>query len=142
MSLDSNAAVIEMTMRRSPQGRLKTPAFYGDVPAAPSRDDQVRELFERFAQAMSKGDGMTIAELWSTPGMVIFNDRSITLSDTAAVEKMFSTAHQVTADVKRMVWTTERVGTAEVSFGPDEKWSFTVQLDSNGLPKIKTALKH
>lgn len=57
-----------------------------------ARDEAVQAYFERFARALTAGDGATLATMWKTPAFVMADGMAQTVDSPHEVEVFFSGA--------------------------------------------------
>src|SRR5687767_14774989 len=65
------------------------------TPNVSSRTDarhEVQEFLDRFARALTAGDGKTIAKMWEVPAFVLSADTAMPIASIEEVEKFFSGA--------------------------------------------------
>jgi len=55
---------------------------------------EVQELLDRFARAMTSGDGRAAAALWETPALVLGDDMARAVGSAAEVEAFFGGAKE------------------------------------------------
>jgi hypothetical protein len=54
--------------------------------------DQVEEFFERYAAALLARDAAAVAQLYAVPGLILFPDTSIPVSNRSQTEQFFASA--------------------------------------------------
>jgi hypothetical protein len=99
------------------------------------RDGGVQAFFDRFARALTAGDGKAIAGMWAVPALVV-GDKSVqAVGSLREVEEFFRGAKDqynalgitgTRADIRRLDWLTDRIVMADV------RWPY---LDANGNEK-------
>ena len=56
--------------------------------------EQVEEFFERYAAALLARDAAAVAQLYAVPGLILFPDISIPVTDPSQTEQFFASAWQ------------------------------------------------
>jgi ketosteroid isomerase-like protein len=128
---------------------------------ARDRDGAVQRFLERYAQALTAGDGKTIATMWEVPALVLHDQSALAVSTSEEVEKFFNAAvtqyraqgiAATRADVTSIAWLSGRIAMVEVRWpyldasgreiGNAETSTYTLRLDDRGEPRVRVAIMH
>ena len=139
-------------MSRSAQGRMKTPQVVG------GDGTEIRRFFERFSQAITKGDGKTISTMFAYPALAIANDMSKPITTAQEVDAFFSAAPEqykakgivsTRPDIHSIHWNTDRIATVEVEWPyldaqgvarGSESSTYILHCEPGGEPKLQVML--
>ena len=98
-------------------------------------DEVVQRFFDRFARALTAGDGRSIARMWSVPALVLGDTMVQAVGNYDEVERFFSGAKDqynaqgitdTRAEVQRIEWLTRRIAVVDV------RWPY---LDAAGVER-------
>jgi hypothetical protein len=123
-------------------------------------DGRVRAFFDRFARALTAGDGRTIAAMWQTPALVLGDRELRAIVSPAEVEAFFSGAREqynargideARPEIVSVDWLTERIANVRVRWPyidrsggelGEESSTYTVRQDDAGQLKLCVAILH
>ena len=103
----------------------------GTTPARANREE-VQQLLDRMARAVTGGDGHAMAGMWETPALVLGDDQAMAVSSPQEIEQFFGGAKEqynkrgitdTRAEIVRLHWPTDRMAIVEV------RWPY---LDARG----------
>jgi hypothetical protein len=118
----------------------------------------VQDFLDRFARAVTAGDGRAIAKMWNIPAMVIGDQDVRTIGSTREVEQFFGGAKaqynargvvDTRAEIIREEWATDRIVVVLVRWPyldkhgnevGEESSSYTLRRDDKGELKLCVAL--
>jgi hypothetical protein len=121
---------------------------------------EVQALLDRFARAVTSGDGRTIATMWDVPALVLGDQESRAVSAAAEVEQFFGGAKEqynargitdTRGEIVRLDWPTERIAIVEVRWPyldargnevGEETSTYTLRRDDSGELKVRVAVMH
>jgi hypothetical protein len=121
---------------------------------------EVQQFLDRFAQALTAGDGHTIATLWEAPALVIGDGGVQAVNSTQEVEQFFSGAKEqynklgitdTRAEILRVDPMTDRILVVEVRWpyldqegneAGEESSTYTLRRDDQGHLKIRAVVMH
>lgn len=135
-------------------GQAKAPA------GSSSRDEQARvqEVLDRFARALTAGDGEAVADLWETPAFVIGSGMARAVSARAEVVEFFGSGKDqynalgitdTRAEIQRLDWVAEDLVVVDVRWPyltasgeekGEERSTYTLLSDRQGQLKIRSVL--
>jgi hypothetical protein len=140
--------------------RSKKTARRSAAPSASStaRDQSVQDLLDRFARALTAGDGEACADVWETPAFVIGNGMARPVTSRDEVVKFFGSGKEqyaargvvdTRAEVQELDWISDDLVVVRVRWpyldangdeqGQEES-SYTLQRDPGGNLKIRAIL--
>lgn len=129
-------------------------------PKPHSSDADINAFMQKFARALSAGDGKTIATMWSVPALVLSDQGSIAVSSRDEVEKFFSGAkeqyaargiNQAAPEIQSTDWLTGRIAMARVRWPyidskghemGEESSTYTFRRDDGGELKMSAIVMH
>lgn len=99
---------------------MAQPTGTGAEGGAGSEGDEaeVQRFLDRFARALTAGDGRTVATLWETPALVLGDTMARMVGSPQEVETFFGGAKQqynqrgitgTRGDIQRLQWLTDRI---------------------------------
>lgn len=118
----------------------------------------VQALLDEFAEAITSGDGDTVAELWAVPALVISDDDVKPISRLAEVGAFFSGAKEqynakgitdTRAEILELTWPTENVAIVEVRWPHldkkgkeigEESSTYVLRRDPEGAFKVQAVI--
>lgn len=122
------------------------------------QDAGVQDLLDRFARAVTAGDGDEIASLWAVPAFVIGDDMVRAVNSLEEVKEFFSGAKEqynargitdTRPDVFGLEWVTDRIAVVDVRWPyldergkevGEEASTYTLRRDDAGDLKLHVAL--
>ena len=122
--------------------------------------DEVQQLLDRMARAVTSGDGKTMAELWETPAFVVGDDQVLTVATAGEIEQFFGGAKEqynargitdTRAEIVRLDWPSERLALVEVRWPyldasgasrGEETSTYTLRRNDRGDLKLRVAVMH
>jgi len=129
--------------------------------ASGSRDVTViQDFLDRFARALTSGDGAAIATMWNVPALVVSDQEVLPVSSTEQVAKFFGGAKQeynargvtgTRGEIVNLEWVTDRIAIAEVRWPwldesgnevGEEASTYTLRRDDGGNLKICATVMH
>jgi hypothetical protein len=123
-------------------------------------DQEVQELLDRMARALTAGDGRTVATMWETPAMVVGEQGVQAVSAAQEIEAFFSGARaqynargitDTRADIRRLHWVNDRIALVTVRWPyldargeeiGEESSTYTLRRDEQGKLKLRVAVMH
>jgi SnoaL-like domain len=125
-----------------------------------SRDEQARvqEVLDRFARALTAGDGEGVADLWETPAFVIGSGMARAVSARAEVVEFFGSGKEqynalgitdTRAEIQRLDWVSDDLVVVDVRWPyltangeerGEERSTYTLLGDAQGQLKIRSVL--
>jgi hypothetical protein len=125
------------------------------------RNGTVQRFLERYGQALSAGDGKTIATMWEVPALVLHDQNTLAVMASAEVEKFFNAAvtqyraqgiAATRPDISSISWLSSRIVMVEVRWpyldaggaetGGVETSTYTLRLDDQGELRLRVAVMH
>ena len=121
-------------------------------------DQSVNEFLERFAAALTAGDGHAAAAMWSLPAFVMGDEVVHAINDPADVEAFYAGAKDqynsrgITStrpEIMRLDWATERIAIVHVRWphlnaaGDElgaESSTYVLRVDETGALKLRVAV--
>ena len=121
-------------------------------------DEVVQRFFDRFARALTAGDGRTIAQMWSVPALVLGDTMARAVNSTAEVERFFAGAKDqyhatgitdTRAELQRIEWLTRRIAVVDVRWPyldaageetGEESSTYVLRRDDSGELKMQAVL--
>jgi hypothetical protein len=122
------------------------------------RGGSVQQFLDRFARALTAGDGKTIARMWETPAFVLGDQEAIGVTSAAELEKFFGGARDqynargitdTRAEIQKLSWLTDRLALVEVRWPyldargqelGEERSNYVLRLDDDGELKMRAAI--
>jgi hypothetical protein len=98
---------------------------------------EVQNVLDRFARAITAGDGRAAADIWETPALVLGDEQVMTVSSPQEVEQFFGggkeqyNARRITdtrPEIVSLDWPTRQIAIVEV------RWPY---LDADGRASAK-----
>ena len=117
-------------------------------------------MLERFARALTAGDGRTVAGLWETPALVVGDQQVIAVGSRGEVEQFFGGAKEqynqqgivdTRPEIMRLEWATERIAVVKVRWPyldasgrerGEERSTYTLRRDDAGELKVRVVVMH
>jgi hypothetical protein len=102
------------------------------APPDPHGAGVVQQFLDRMAEALTRGDGETVARMWDVPALVLDDQTVRGISSASELVQFFGGARELyndrgivdtRADLLALAWLTERIAIVEV------RWPY---LDRNG----------
>jgi hypothetical protein len=59
---------------------------------ARSKDQEVQDYMDRYARALTDGDGETVASMWEVPALVVGEEQALTITELQQVKDFFGGA--------------------------------------------------
>lgn len=133
-------------------------AIKGSATKHGRQDDGVQDLLDRFARAITAGDGNAIASLWAVPAFVIGDNGVRAVNSLDEVKEFFSGAKEqynargitdTRPDVFGLEWVTDRIVVVDVRWPyldesgkevGEEASTYTLRRDDAGDLKLHVAL--
>jgi hypothetical protein len=125
------------------------------------RDGMVQRFLDRYGQALTAGDGKTIATMWEVPALVLGDQNARAVQASEEVEKFFNAAASqyraqgiaaTRPDVTSISWLSERIVLVEARWpyidrkgretGSAETSTYTLRLDDRGELRVRVAIMH
>ena len=124
------------------------------------RKQEVHELLDRAARAVTNGDGKTMAELWETPALVLGDEHVLAVTAPREVEQFFGSAKDqynaqgivdTRAEIVSLNWPTDRIAIVEVRWPyldaqgavhGEETSTYTLRRDERGALRFRAAVMH
>lgn len=124
----------------------------------PRLDEDVRAFFDRFAKALTAGDGKTIASMWQVPALVLGDNDARGVTTLAEVEQFFGGAREqynargivdTRADILDLKWLTPRIALVDVRWpylradggaAGEETSSYVLKRDKSGRLMMQTVI--
>lgn len=86
--------------------------------------DQVEEFFERYAAALLARDAVAVAQLYAVPGLILFPDTSIPVTDPSQTEQFFASAWEQYEGIDAASREIVVMGEAPSSVWADVTWRY------------------
>ena len=120
----------------------------------------IQDFLDRFARALTAGDGAAIATMWNVPALVVSDQEVLPVTSTEQVAQFFGGAKQeynargVTGthgEIVNLEWVTDRIAIAEVRWPwlddsgnevGEEASTYTLRRDDAGNLKICATVMH
>lgn len=127
-------------------------------PSSRNERASVQELLDRFARALTAGDGEAVAELWETPAFVLGSGMARAVSARAEVVEFFSSGKDqynalgitdTRAEIQALDWVSEDLVVVDVRWPyldangeevGEERSTYTLLRDAQGRLKIRSVL--
>lgn len=121
---------------------------------------EIQEFLDRFARALTAGDGNTVATLWETPALVMGDEMVRAVASAKEVAAFFSGAKEqynvrgitdTRGDIQRVQWLTERIANVTVRWPyldaggqelGEETSTYTLRRDDKGQLKLRAVIMH
>ena len=121
-------------------------------------DEVAQRFFDRFARAVTSGDGRRIAEMWAVPALVVGDSMVQAVGSREAVELFFGGAKDeynargitdTRAELQRVEWLTRRLAVVDVRWPyldasgverGEESSTYVLRRDDSGELKVQAAL--
>ena len=121
---------------------------------------EIQEILDRLAEAVTEGDGKTVAKLWAVPALVLGDTMARPVSTLLEVEQFFGGAKaqynargiaDTRAEIAELRWPTPRIAIAEVRWPwldaagiekGDEVSTYVFRRDDAGKLKIQAVIMH
>jgi hypothetical protein len=118
----------------------------------------VQDFLDRFARALTAGDGKTIATMWATPAYVMADEMSRAVGTTEEVEQFFAGAKDqynergitdTRAEILHLEWLTRRIAVVDVRWPyldedgkelGEETSTYTLWKDDDGELKMRVVV--
>ena len=138
----------------------KTGRGGGASVALERNESEVQEILDRLAEAVTEGNGKTVAKMWAVPALVLGDTMARPVSTLLEVEQFFGGAKEqynargisdTRAEIVDLRWPTPRIAIAEVRWPwldatgvekGDEVSSYVFRRDEAGKLKIQTVIMH
>lgn len=129
-------------------------------PSSGLADQEVVDLLDEFARALTAGDTDAIVELWETPGLIVMEQMVSPMGSEADIQKMFGGAKEMyakygivdtRADITHLQWIGDKLALVEVRFpwldaqGSEvngESSTYTLRRDDEGKLKLRGVVMH
>jgi ketosteroid isomerase-like protein len=129
------------------------------VSLRPDREE-VQQLLDRMARAVTAGDGRTVATMWETPALVVGDDEVMAVASPQEVEKFFGGAREqynargiidTRAEIVRHEQITDLIDLVEVRWPyldakgeerGEETSTYILRRDDAGDLKLRVAVMH
>lgn len=120
----------------------------------------VREFLDRFASALTAGDGRAVAALWETPAFVLGDQMARVVNSAQEVEQFFSGAKdqynargiaEARAEILELDWLSEHIVQVEArwpyldAYGQElghETSTYTLMRNEEGSLRLRVAVMH
>jgi hypothetical protein len=120
--------------------------------------DEVQQLLDGLARAITAGDGRAAATMWAVPAIVLGDGMAQCITSAEEVERFFSGAKQqynergitdTRAEILRLEWLTDKMAEVDVRWpyldaegdeSGDESSTYIVRRDDAGDLKVQAAL--
>lgn len=140
--------------------RLAPAVATGVLAGIDGREAEVQGLLDRLATAVTIGDGLTAASLWSLPAFVIGDNHEWAVQSALELVAFFdgAKAHYnqrgiggTHAQIERLEWITERLALVRVRWPwldadgrevGEETSSYLLKRDDDGALKLRAAFMH
>lgn len=86
--------------------------------------EQVEEFFERYAAALLARDAAAVAQLYAVPGLILFPDTSIPVSNPSQTEQFFASAWEQYEGIDAASREIVIMGEAPSSVWADVTWQY------------------
>jgi hypothetical protein len=121
---------------------------------------EVQQFLDRYAEALTEGDGATIATLWQVPAYVLGDADVKAVNSKAEVEQFFSGAKEqynalgitgTRAEITELHWPTERIAIVQVRWPyldaqgrelGEENSTYTLRRDDDGELRLHVTVMH
>jgi hypothetical protein len=131
----------------------------GTTPARANREE-VQQLLDRMARAVTSGDGSAMAAMWETPALVLGDNQAMAVSSPQEVAQFFGGAKEqynkrgitdTRAEIVRLHWPTNRIAVVEVRWPyldergatrGHETSTYTLHRADTGDLKLRVAVMH
>lgn len=131
----------------------------GQATSKPAHEPEtVQAYLDRFARALTAGDGAAIATMWEVPALVLHDEASRGVGSAAEVEGFFATAHEqynkrgivdARPVIEREEWLSDRIVSVDVRWPYDdargqtmgsESSTYVLRRDDQGELKMRVAI--
>ena len=124
----------------------------------PGAEEVIQRFFDRFARAVTSGDGRSIARMWAVPALVVGDSMVQAVGSLDQVEEFFGGAREqynargiadTRAELQRVEWLTRRLAVVDVRWpyldaqGVErgaETSTYVLRRDDSGELKLQAAL--
>jgi hypothetical protein len=124
------------------------------------RDTSIQDFLDRFARALTAGDGAAVARLWQVPALVIGDDMVKAIASADEVAAFFGGAKDeynqrgivdTRGEIVRLTWPTDRIAIVSVRWPyfdahgkelGDETSTYTLRRDDAGALRLCAAVMH
>jgi hypothetical protein len=124
------------------------------------RSEEVQQLLDRMARAITSGDGESMAELWETPALVMGDEQVLAVTSDQQVAQFFGGAKEqynargitdTRGEIVRSHWPTENIVFVEVRWPyldakgnvlGEETSTYTLRRDERGHLRMRAAVMH
>ena len=124
----------------------------------PGAEEVIQRFFDRFARAVTSGDGRSIARMWAVPALVVGDTMVQAVASLDQVEEFFGGAREqynargiadTRAELQRVEWLTRRLAVVDVRWpyldaqGVErgaETSTYVLRRDDSGELKLQAAL--
>jgi hypothetical protein len=130
------------------------------APPDPHSAGLVQQFLDRMAEALTRGDGATVARMWDVPALVIDDQTVRAISSASELEQFFGGAKELynergivdtRADLLALAWLTERIAIVEVRWPylnldgrevGEESSTYTLRYDDANNLRLRVAVMH
>ena len=137
---------------RYPETRSRSPQ------SEPGAEEVIQRFFDRFARAVTSGDGRSIARMWAVPALVVGDNMVQAVGSLDQVEEFFGGAKEqynaqgiadTRAELQRVEWLTRRLAVVDVRWPyldaqgverGEETSTYVLRRDDSGELKLQAAL--
>jgi len=123
-------------------------------------DEAIADLMDRFAKALSAGDGAAVAQLWTVPAFVLYDGGARPVATIEEVEAFFSNAKEQYAargidearpEIQAIDWMTSQLANVTVRWPyidqagkeiGEESSTYTVRQGEKNTFKIQVVVMH
>jgi hypothetical protein len=124
----------------------------------PGAEEVIQRFFDRFARAVTTGDGRSIARMWAVPALVVGDSMVQAVGSLDQVEEFFGGAKEqynaqgiadTRAELQRVEWLTRRLAVVDVRWPyldaqgverGEETSTYVLRRDDSGELKLQAAL--
>jgi hypothetical protein len=132
----------------------------GRASGAATNQNEVQQLLDQFARALTAGEAGKVAALWETPALVMSDQAVQAVGATSEVESFFAGAKDQYNDmgitdtrpeIRRLTWATDRTAIVEVRWpwlnadgreSGSETSTYTLRRDDAGKLKVRVVVMH
>ena len=137
---------------RYPEARSRSPQ------SQPGAEEVIQRFFDRFARAVTSGDGRSVARMWAVPALVVGDTMVQAVGSLDQVEEFFGGAKEqynaqgitdTRAELQRVEWLTRRLAVVDVRWPyldaqgverGEETSTYVLRRDDSGELKLQAAL--
>jgi ketosteroid isomerase-like protein len=121
---------------------------------------EVQAMLDRFARAITAGDGRAAADVWETPALVVGDEQVMAVSSQQEVEQFFGSGKEqynargitdTRPEIVSLDWPTRKIAIVEVRWPyldaegknvGEETSTYTLRRNEAGELKLRVALMH